>query len=95
MNKPICVQSEVGKLKTVMLHCPGAELENLMPDYLARQLFDDIPYLVHAKVEHDQFAQTLRDCGVEVHVIFERNESAIREKEGFAAEGLTVIAISL
>ena len=66
MNKPICVRSEVGKLKTVMLHCPGAELENLMPDYLARQLFDDIPYLVHAKVEHDQFAQTLRDCGVEV-----------------------------
>lgn len=66
MNKPICVQSEVGKLKTVMLHCPGAELENLMPDYLARQLFDDIPYLVHAKEEHDQFAKTLRDCGVEV-----------------------------
>ena len=31
MKKPICVQSEVGKLKTVMLHCPGAELENLMP----------------------------------------------------------------
>ena len=66
MNKPICVRSEVGKLKTVMLHCPGAELENLMPDYLARQLFDDIPYLVHAKEEHDQFAKTLRDCGVEV-----------------------------
>lgn len=66
MNKPISVRSEVGKLRTVMLHCPGAELENLMPDYLARQLFDDIPYLVHAKEEHDQFAKTLRDCGVEV-----------------------------
>ena len=26
MNKPICVQSEVGKLKTVMLHCPGADI---------------------------------------------------------------------
>ena len=66
MNKPICVQSEVGRLKTVMLHRPGTELENLMPDYLARQLFDDIPYLVHAREEHDQFAKTLRDCGVEV-----------------------------
>ncbi len=66
MDKPICVQSEVGKLKTVMLHRPGTELENLMPDYLARQLFDDIPYLVHAREEHDQFAKTLRECGVEV-----------------------------
>ena len=37
-----------------------------MPDYLSRQLFDDIPYLVHAREEHDQFAKTLRDCGVQV-----------------------------
>lgn len=66
MNKPICVQSEVGRLKTVLLHRPGKELENLMPDYLGRQLFDDIPYLVHAREEHDVFAQTLRECGVEV-----------------------------
>ena len=66
MDKPICVQSEVGRLRTVMLHRPGKELENLMPDYLSRQLFDDIPYLVHAREEHDQFAETLRSCGVEV-----------------------------
>ena len=66
MDKPICVQSEVGKLKTVMLHRPGKELENLMPDYLSRQLFDDIPYLVHAREEHDQFAKTLQECGVMV-----------------------------
>ena len=64
MDKPICVQSEVGRLRTVMLHRPGKELENLMPDYLSRQLFDDIPYLVHAREEHDQFAKTLRDCAV-------------------------------
>ena len=66
MDKPICVQSEVGRLKTVMLHRPGKELENLMPDYLSRQLFDDIPYLVHAREEHDQFAKTLQECGVKV-----------------------------
>ncbi len=66
MNSPILVQSEVGRLKTVLLHRPGSELENLMPEYMARQLFDDIPYLVHAREEHDAFAKTLRDCGVEV-----------------------------
>ncbi len=77
MDKPICVQSEVGKLKTVMLHRPGKELENLMPDYLSRQLFDDIPYLVHAREEHDQFAKTLRDCGVEVLYLDELLKEAV------------------
>ncbi len=31
-----------------------------------RLLFDDIPYLPTIQKEHDQFAQTLRDNGVEV-----------------------------
>ena len=66
MISPICVQSEVGRLRRVLLHRPGQELENLMPQYLSRQLFEDIPYLVHAREEHDEFAKTLRDCGVEV-----------------------------
>ena len=33
--------SEIGRLRTVMLHRPGRELENLMPEYLERLLFDD------------------------------------------------------
>lgn len=37
--------SEIGRLKKVLLHRPGKELENLMPEYLERLLFDDIPYL--------------------------------------------------
>ena len=36
-----------------MLHRPGAELENLMPDYLEDLLFDDIPFLAQAQQEHD------------------------------------------
>lgn len=66
MQNPISVHSEIGRLKTVLLHRPGRELENLMPDYLSRQLFDDIPYLVTAQQEHDAFASTLTDCGVQV-----------------------------
>ena len=63
---PIHVFSEIGKLKKVMLHRPGKELENLLPDYLERLLFDDIPFLEDAQKEHDAFAQALRDEGIEV-----------------------------
>ena len=58
--------SEIGRLRKVMLHRPGRELENLMPEYLERLLFDDIPYLKVAQEEHDAFAQCLRDNGAEV-----------------------------
>lgn len=66
MEHPIHVMSEIGKLKTVMLHRPGAEVENLTPDLMERLLFDDIPYLPIAQEEHDYFANTLRDKGIEV-----------------------------
>lgn len=65
-SKAIQVYSEIGKLKKVLLHRPGYELENLMPDYLERLLFDDIPFLKVAKEEHDAFAEILRQNGTEV-----------------------------
>jgi arginine deiminase len=63
---PLHVTSEIGKLKTVILHRPGAELENLTPTYLKDLLFDDIPYLKVAQAEHDAFAEVLRSHGTEV-----------------------------
>ena len=66
MEPPIKVNSEIGRLKTVLLHRPGEELEALTPDYMARMLFDDVPYLKVAQEEHDAFANVLRDNGVEV-----------------------------
>ena len=53
---PINVKSEIGKLKKVMLHRPGQELEHLVPGELERLLFEDIPYLKTAQSEHDLFA---------------------------------------
>ena len=75
---PIHVFSEIGKLKKVCLHRPGKELENLMPDYLERLLFDDIPFLEDAQKEHDAFAEALRNEGIEVLYL-----------EQLAAESLT------
>ena len=66
VNKSINVYSEIGKLKKVLLHRPGRELENLMPEYLDRLLFDDIPYLKIAQQEHDAFANIFRENGAEV-----------------------------
>ena len=66
MSNPIHVFSEIGKLKKVCVHRPGKELENLMPDYLDRLLFDDIPFLEAAQEEHDAFAKAMEDHGVEV-----------------------------
>lgn len=66
MDQPLHITSEIGRLKTVLLHRPGAEIENLTPEYLSRLLFDDIPYLEKMQAEHDAFAGSLRDRGIEV-----------------------------
>lgn len=73
--------SEIGRLKKVMLHRPGRELENLMPEYLERLLFDDIPYLKVAQAEHDAFAQCLRDNGVEVVYLRDLVEETLAEPD--------------
>ena len=78
MHHPaIHVTSEIGRLKKVMLHRPGEELENLMPEYLERLLFDDIPYLHIARQEHDKFAEILRQNNVEVVYLTDLVEQSI------------------
>ncbi len=58
--------SEVGRLRTVMLHRPGLELSRLTPRNNDRLLFDGIPWVARAQDEHDAFAAALRDRDVEV-----------------------------
>ncbi|AMB93314.1 arginine deiminase [Aerococcus sanguinicola] len=92
MTHPINVFSEIGRLKTVLVHRPGKELENLVPDYLDRLLFDDIPYLEEAQKEHDNFVKVMEDFGVEV-VYLERLAAeaidAADVKEQFVDEWLS------
>lgn len=91
----IHVKSEIGKLKKVMLHRPGKELEHLVPGDLERLLFDDIPYLKTAQNEHDLFAGIMRGEGVEVVYledltadVLKGNEELKRQfVEQFIAEG--------
>ncbi len=81
MDQPIHITSEIGKLKTVILHRPGEELENLTPDYLTDLLFDDIPYLKVAQEEHDAFAEALRSRGIEVLYLDQLATEAIDNDE--------------
>ena len=58
--------SEVGRLRTVLLHRPGPELRRLTPRNNDQLLFDGVPWAARAQEEHDAFAQALCDRGVEV-----------------------------
>jgi arginine deiminase len=61
------VDSEVGRLRQVILHRPGLELKRLTPDNAADLLFDDMLWVSRAQDEHDAFAEVLRSRGVVVH----------------------------
>ena len=60
------VDSEVGELRSVLLHRPDLELRRLTPSNCRDLLFDDVPWVKRARQEHDAFADTLRDRGIEV-----------------------------
>lgn len=92
MTDAIQIFSEIGRLKKVMLHRPGKELENLIPDYLDRLLFDDIPFLEAAQREHDAFAKQFSDLGVEVVYLEKLVAQAIDAqgvKEAFVTDWLS------
>ncbi|WP_231328614.1 arginine deiminase [Actinomadura graeca] len=71
------VTSEVGRLRTVMLHRPGAELKRLTPRNSDKLLFDAIPWVGRAQEEHDAFAEALRSRGVEVLYVTELLQDAL------------------
>ncbi|TWP53120.1 arginine deiminase [Lentzea tibetensis] len=60
------MDSEVGPLRTVLLHRPGAELKRLTPRNNDQLLFDGVPWVDRAQEEHDAFAGVLTSRGVEV-----------------------------
>lgn len=60
------VDSEIGTLRQVMLHRPDLELRRLTPSNINELLFDDVLWVKRARQEHDAFADTLRERGVEV-----------------------------
>ena len=61
------VNSEVGRLRQVVLHRPDLELRRLTPDNASDLLFDGVLWAARAQAEHDEFAAALAARGVSVH----------------------------
>lgn len=83
---PICVKSEIGPLKKVLLQRPGRELEHLSPETMEELLFDDIPYLHRAQEEHDRFAEILRQNGAQVLYLEELAAEVLRNQPELKAD---------
>jgi arginine deiminase len=63
---PFGVNSEVGKLRRVLVHRPGLEHTRLTPSNAEELLFDDVLWVARAQAEHDMFCEVMRQRGVEV-----------------------------
>ena len=60
------VNSEVGKLRKVIVHRPDLSMKRLTPANHDELLYDDVIWVERAQWEHDQFVKAMRDRGVEV-----------------------------
>ncbi len=60
------MHSEVGRLRTVMVHRPGLEHRRLTPTNMEELLFDDVMWVERAEQEHDAFTSVMRDRGIQV-----------------------------
>ncbi len=59
-------QSEVGPLRTVLVHRPDLAHERLSPTNCHELLFDDVIWVRRARQEHDAFVDVMRERGIEV-----------------------------
>jgi arginine deiminase len=62
----LCVNSEIGRLRRVLVHRPGPEIDTMVPEMMADLLFDDILFGEEAQNEHDMFRHVLERAGAEV-----------------------------
>ncbi len=74
------IGSEIGPLRSVMVHRPGIEIARITPENKEALLFDDLLWLERAQEEHDRFADMLRSRGAEV-VYFEELLCDVMEDE--------------
>jgi arginine deiminase len=81
MSNDFGVNSEVGKLRKVIVHRPDLSLERLTPTNHDELLFDDVLWVERAQWEHDQFVKALRERGIEVYYHVELLAEALAASE--------------
>lgn len=75
----LSVFSETARLKQVVVHKPGPEVDLMVPGMMEKLLFDDILYGDHARREHGQFRQVLARVADEVLDIQDLFVEALQE----------------
>ena len=77
MAEQFGVNSEVGKLRKVLVHRPELSLKRLTPSNHDDLLFDDVLWVERAQWEHDQFVMRMRERGVQVFLFHELLSEAL------------------
>lgn len=83
------VYSEVGRLRTVLVHRPGVALDRLTPANRTEFLFDDVVWVERAQQEHDAFVALMRERGVEVLYLQELLAEALAHSAEARAEAIS------
>jgi len=76
------IGSEIGRLREVVVHRPGRELDRLTPGNVADLLFDDVMWADRARREHDDFVKVLVSHGIRVHLFAELLAEALATDDG-------------
>ncbi|MFQ5599901.1 MAG: arginine deiminase family protein [Candidatus Krumholzibacteriia bacterium] len=76
------VTSEVGRLRQVLVHEPGPEVDRMVPSMMEELLFDDILFGDAAREEHRRFQRVLQLLGVEVLEMETLLQETLRSEEG-------------
>src|SRR5512142_327990 len=75
------VTSEIGRLKSVLVHLPGREIDLMVPPMMTQLLFDDILYGQVAREEHRRFQQLIRYVAEEIVEITDLLEEIFEDEE--------------
>ena len=75
------VTSEIGRLKSVLVHLPGREIDQMVPPMMAQLLFDDILYGQVAREEHRRFQQLIRFIADEVFDLQDLLEETFEDED--------------
>src|SRR3990170_4836773 len=75
------VTSEIGRLKSVLIHLPGREIDLMVPPMMAQLLFDDILYGQVAREEHRRFQQLIRFVADEVYDLKDLLEEILQDEK--------------
>lgn len=88
------VRSEVGRLREVMVHSPGPEVDRMPPSMMQELLFDDIVYGPEARAEHSRFRAIMERLGAHVRDTRDLLAESLQAAPDAARELIATIALS-